>query len=144
MHGRREDLPPGVGPHDCVVLFDGVCNLCSGAVQFLLARDRAGKLRFASLQSDAGRALLEWAGLPTEHYDTIVFVEGGRSYVKSTAALRLTRHLPRPWRWLALALVVPRGLRDWFYDRVAGNRYLLFGRRESCMMPTPELQRRFL
>jgi predicted DCC family thiol-disulfide oxidoreductase YuxK len=133
-----------VGAHDRVVLFDGVCNLCSASVQFLLAHDPAGKLRFASLQSDAGRAILAWAGLPVAQYETIVFIEEGRVYLKSTAVLRLARHLSLPWCWLTAALIVPAFLRDWFYDRVALNRYLLFGRRESCLIPTPEIRRRFL
>jgi predicted DCC family thiol-disulfide oxidoreductase YuxK len=144
MRARAASLPAGLGRDDCVVLFDGVCNLCNGAVRFLLAHDPRGELRFAALQSDTGRAILTWAGLPTDHHETMLFLEEGKLYTKSTAVLRLARHLAWPWRWLAGALLVPQPLRDWCYDRVAGNRYLLFGRREECLVPTPELRRRFL
>ncbi len=141
---RTAGLPAGVGPRDAVVLFDGVCNLCNGAVQFLLAHDPTGELRFAALQSDAGRAILAWAGLTADPYATMVFLERGKVYTRSTAVLRIARHLRRPWRWLAAALVVPAPLRDWVYDRLARNRYRLFGRRQECLLPRPELRRRFL
>ena len=139
-----EPLPSGIGLDDRVVLFDGVCNLCNGWVRFLIARDPAARLRLASVQSDAGRAILAWCGLPVDHFDTMVFVEAGRAYTKSTAFLRVVRYFPRPWPWLSWGLVVPRPLRDWLYDRVALNRYRLFGRQEVCMLPTPEIRSRFL
>jgi predicted DCC family thiol-disulfide oxidoreductase YuxK len=144
MRGHTKRLPAGVGPRDGIVLFDGVCNLCNGAVQFLLTRDPRGELRFAALQSDAGRAILAWAGLTRADCDTMVFLERGKIYTRSTAVLRIARHLRRPWCWLAAALIVPAPLRDWLYDRLARNRYRLFGRREECMLPRPELLRRFL
>jgi predicted DCC family thiol-disulfide oxidoreductase YuxK len=138
------DLPPGVGPEDRIVLFDGVCNLCNGWVRFLIKRDRGARLRLASVQSDAGQAILAWCGLPVDNFDTMVFVEAGRAYTKSTAFLRVVRYFPRPWPWLSWGLLVPRLLRDWLYDRVALNRYHWFGRQESCMVPTPEIRSRFL
>ncbi len=141
---RHANLPRGVEADGRVVLFDGVCRVCSAWVPFLLARDRRRRLRFASMQSDAGRAILAWAGLPTNHSDTMVFVEGERAYTKSTAFLRVVRHLVWPWGWLAVGVVVPAFLRDWLYDRVALNRYRLFGRRETCLVPTPDVAARFL
>lgn len=138
------DLPPGVGPEDRVVLFDGVCNLCNGLVRFLIQRDRGARLRLASLQSEAGQAILVWCGLPVDDFDTMAFVEAGQAYLKSTAFLRVVRYLSQPWPWLSGGLLVPRPLRDWLYDRVAGNRYRWFGRQESCMLPTPEIRSRFL
>jgi predicted DCC family thiol-disulfide oxidoreductase YuxK len=138
------DLPPGVGPEDRVVLFDGVCNLCNGLVRFLIQRDRGARLRLASVQSEAGQAILAWCGLPLDNFDTMVFVEAGQAYPKSTAFLRVVRYLPQPWPWLSWGLLVPRPLRDWLYDRVARNRYRWFGRQESCMLPTPEIRSRFL
>ena len=138
------DLPPGIGPEDRVVLFDGVCNLCNGLVRFLIARDPEARLRLASLQSEAGQALLAWFGLPLDHFDTMAFVEAGRPYLKSAAFLRAARYLPWPWPWLSWGIVVPRPLRDWLYDRIALNRYRLFGRQETCMLPTPEIRSRFL
>jgi predicted DCC family thiol-disulfide oxidoreductase YuxK len=144
MEVQKESLPPGVTPEGCVVLFDGVCNLCNGWVRFLIARDRQARLRLASVQSDAGKAILAACGLPTEEYNTMVFLEKGRAYVKSTAFLRVVRYFPWPWPLLSAGLLVPRPIRDWLYDRVALNRYALFGRQEVCMVPTPEIRNRFL
>jgi predicted DCC family thiol-disulfide oxidoreductase YuxK len=126
------------------VLFDGVCNLCNGWVQFVIARDPQARLRLAAVQSPAGQAILAWCGLPTDEFDTMVFVEDGRAYFRSTAFLRAVRHLSWPWPLLSVGRIVPRPLRDWLYDRVAKNRYRLFGRQESCMMPTPAIRSRFL
>lgn len=123
-----------------VVLFDGVCNLCNGAVRFILARDPAGRFRFASLQSDAARRLLKGDG-PAE---TIILIEAGKTYIKSTAVLRIARGLQFPWPLLYAFAAVPRTLRDPVYDWVAHHRYAWFGKRESCMVPTPELRARFL
>ena len=127
-----------------IVLFDGVCNLCNGAVQFIINRDPEGRFSFASLQSAAGQARLREFGLSTDAFDSFVLVEGGKAYTRSTAALRIARQLPGPWRFLYALIIVPRPLRDWAYDLVARNRYRLFGRRDSCMIPTPELKAKFL
>jgi len=136
-------LPAGLA-EDRVLLFDGVCNLCNGWVRFVIARDPAARLKLASVQSPAGQAILEWCGLPTDHFDTMVFVEHGKAWLKSTAFLHAVRYLSRPWPWRSWGLVVPRPIRDWVYDRIARNRYRMFGRQESCMMPTPESAARFL
>lgn len=137
-------LPVGLTAADRVVLFDGVCNLCNGWVKFLIARDPAARLRLAAVQSATGQAVLAWLGLPTDRFDTMVFVENGRGYTKSDAFLRVVRHLRRPWPWLRLGLAVPRPVRDWLYDRLARNRFALFGRSEVCMLPRPEHAARFL
>lgn len=126
-----------------LVLFDGVCNLCNGAVNFIIDRDPEGYFRFAPLQSEAAQSYLEDSHLDQE-LGTIVLVEDGHTYVRSTAALRIARRLTGPWRLLALGLLVPRPLRDTVYDRIAANRYDWFGRRTQCRMPTPELKGRFL
>jgi predicted DCC family thiol-disulfide oxidoreductase YuxK len=136
--------PPGVRPDEPVVLFDGVCNLCNNMVQFVITHDPRARLRLASIQSPAGQALLRWAGLPTERFDTMVLVEHGKAYTKSSAALRVARYFAQPWSWLAIFLILPAGFRDWFYDRVAQNRYRLFGKHDQCMIPTPETRKRFL
>ena len=127
-----------------IVLFDGVCNLCNGAVQFIINRDPQGRFSFASLQSAAGQARLREFGLSTEAFDTFVLLEGGNAYTRSTAALRIARQLPGAWRLLYALMIVPRPIRDWVYGLVARNRYRLFGRQDSCMMPTPELKAKFL
>jgi predicted DCC family thiol-disulfide oxidoreductase YuxK len=125
-----------------VLLFDGVCTLCNGFVQFVIQRDPAGRFQFAALQSDAARRLLRAAPHPLP--DSLVLVENGRVFMKSTAALRVVRGLSFPWPLASVFVAVPRPLRDWVYDIVARNRYRWFGRREVCMVPTPELRARFL
>ena len=128
------------------MLFDGVCNLCNGAVQFILDRDRASRFKFASLQSERGRALLAEHGVvaPAGDPDTVYLVEDGRIFDRSTAALRIARHLTFPWWLLSAFSVVPRLLRDPLYGVVARNRYRWFGRTDECRIPTPELRARML
>ncbi|MFP8953444.1 thiol-disulfide oxidoreductase DCC family protein [Natrialbaceae archaeon A-arb3/5] len=127
-----------------VVLFDGVCNLCTGFVQFLIPRDPDGLFYFASLQSTAGEELLEEHGLAGDELDSIVLVEDDTAYVKSSAVIRIAAllggvyTLARPLRFL------PRRLRNWGYDLVAANRYRVFGKKEQCMMPSEDVQARFL
>ena len=137
-------LPEGMGAEDRVVVFDGVCEVCSKWVHFVIARDPASKLRLASLQSSSGQAILALAGLSADECDTMIFVEEGALHFKSTAFLRIVRHFAAPWWLLSAGRVVPAFLRDWLYDRVAKNRYALFGRKDTCMMPTPEIRARFL
>jgi predicted DCC family thiol-disulfide oxidoreductase YuxK len=127
-----------------VLLFDGVCNLCNGLVQWVIERDREGRFRFAALQSDTGQRLLEAHDLPTEDFDTFVLVDGEEYYTKSTAALRVLRGLGLPYSLLYPAVAVPRFVRDRVYDFVADRRYGWFGKRESCMMPDESLESRFL
>jgi predicted DCC family thiol-disulfide oxidoreductase YuxK len=127
-----------------LVLFDGVCNLCNGVVQFVIAHDPHGRFQFGALQSAAARRVIERHGAPDPLPDAIVLVEDGRLYTRSTAALRIARRLTFPWPLAALFLAVPRPLRDWAYAVVAGRRYRWFGRRETCMVPTPELRARFI
>src|SRR5262245_3620164 len=135
------DNPRLAGP---IVLFDGVCKFCNAAINFLLDRDRRGVLRFAALQSDAGQALLRRFGLRRDQFDTLVLVEGGRTYFRSTAALRLARHLDFPWRLATALLLVPAFLRDAAYDLLAANRFRWFGRLDACRVPSPEVRGRFL
>lgn len=127
-----------------IVLFDGVCNFCNGTVQFILARDYEEKFRFAPLQSSAARELLEDCSLPGGRVDTIVLADGEKCFVKSTAALRIARELSGLWPILYVFVIVPRPLRDWFYDAFAKRRYSWFGKRESCFVPSEELKARFL
>lgn len=127
-----------------VLLFDGVCNLCNGIVQFIIERDPDAHIKFAPLQSPVAVQLL--AGHPNRANlpDTVVLVEDGQLYVRSTAALRAARHLRFPWFLARVFLIVPRPLRDRVYDWVARHRYGWFGKRDTCMVPTPELRARFL
>jgi len=127
-----------------VVLFDGVCNLCAGAVQFVLRRDRAGRFRFAALQSAAAQQLLATAGVVRPALDSIVLVEPDRTSTRSTAVLRIAMGLRFPWPLAAVLLLVPRPLRDLVYDLVARRRYRWFGQRASCWVPTAATRARFL
>lgn len=125
-----------------VLLFDGVCNLCNGVVQFVLAHDPQAAVHFASQQSAYGqRAMLE-RGL--SGIEGVVLIEGERVYTHSDAALRLLSYLPAPLSWVSVLRVIPKGLREVVYRFVARNRYRLFGKREACMMPRPEWKARFL
>ena len=127
-----------------MVLFDGVCNLCNGAVAFIIARDRRAQFGFAPLQSDAGRRLLRELHGDSELPDTFVLVDKGRILTQSTAALRIAQRLGLPWSLAYLLIAIPRPIRDLAYRVVARNRYRWFGKREACMVPTPDLRRRFL
>lgn len=130
-------------PHP-ILLFDGICNLCNGAVQWIIERDPEGLFRFASLQSEAGQALLRQHGLSTTAIDTVVLIDRGRVYTRSDAALRAAHHLGGAWKLLTVFTYLPRTFRNTVYDWIARNRYRWFGQREQCMIPTPELKARFL
>ena len=127
-----------------LLLFDGVCNLCDRSVQFVLDHESAGEIRFASLQSRVGRAVLAEHGLAGADIDSVVFVVNGRALVQSDAALAVAARLEAPWRWLALGRFVPHSLRDRAYTWVARNRYRWFGTREACRLPSAETRARFL
>lgn len=127
-----------------IVLFDGVCNLCDGFVQFLIERDEDAVLRFAPLQSTVGETLLAEFDLPADALESVVLVEGEECYTKSDAALRTASHLGGRYRAARALTVLPRFLRDWGYDLVAEYRYRVFGRKDSCMLPSPDVQARFL
>ena len=125
------------------MLFDGVCNLCNGAVRFIAANDPAGRFAFASLQSARGRALLERDPL-AEEPDTIVLLDYGRRYELSDAVLHIALGLRAPFPLAFAAILIPRGLRDAAYRWIARNRYRWFGRMQACPVPSPELRARFL
>ncbi len=128
------------------ILFDGVCSLCGGWVRFVLAHesDREPRVRFAALQSEPGAALARVHGIDPERLDSIVFVADGVAWQHSDAVMQMLRHLRAPWRWGRIGRILPRGFRDWCYRLVARNRYRLFGKTDTCMVPTSELRSRFL
>lgn len=128
-----------------ILLFDGVCNLCSGVTRFVIRHDPPpGKFRFATLQSERGQEILRDHGLPGDVLDTFVMIEGKRAHVRSTAGLRVLRGLGFPWSIFHVLILVPRPLRDAVYDWIARRRYRWFGRKDACMVPTPEILSRFL
>jgi predicted DCC family thiol-disulfide oxidoreductase YuxK len=130
-------------PANLIVLFDGVCNLCSGSVQFIIRRDPGARFRFASLQSPVGERLRAELGI-NPALDSVFLVEDGRWYKESDAALRIAHGLGGPWKLLGIFRLIPRLLRDRAYRLIARNRYRWFGKMEACWLPTPELRGRFL
>lgn len=127
-----------------IILFDGVCNLCNTAIIFVIKRDSKDRFKFAALQSERGLELVKRYGINTEVIDSIILIEEGKAYVKSTAALKIARGLSGGWPLLYGFVILPESLRNWVYDWIAKNRYKWFGKRESCMIPTPELLNKFL
>ncbi|HWO53104.1 MAG TPA: thiol-disulfide oxidoreductase DCC family protein [Paenibacillus cookii] len=140
----EEGRTPESGGYEGIVLVDGVCHLCQGLTRFIIERDPKAKFRFASLQSGIGAELLVKGGLPAGEVDTVVLIEKGRYYVRSEAVLRIARQLKMPWPLLYIFVAVPTSLRDRLYRYVARNRYRWFGKEEQCLLPTPELKKRFL
>src|SRR6185295_16457048 len=129
-----------------IVLFDGVCNLCSSSVQFMIARDPKARLSFAAIQSEAGKKILAEHGIPVPEGDpdSILLVDGDRVWDKSNAALRIAKVLTFPWFLAWPWIIVPRFLRDVLYRFIAKRRYVWFGKKDSCLIPTPELRARFI
>lgn len=127
-----------------ILLFDGVCNLCNSIVQFTIERDPKGKFKFASLQSESGQALLNKFGLPTNNFDSFVFISGDKYFLKSSAGLHVLKELGGFWKLFYVFIIFPRPLRDFVYNIMAKTRYKIFGKRDTCMIPTPKLKQRFL
>ena len=126
-----------------IVLFDGVCNFCNGAVNFIIRNDRAGRFKFAPLQSEIGERLRRDHDIPPDT-DSLILVEDGRAYTHSAGALRIAKGLGGIWQLAYVFIILPKPIRDWFYNTFAKNRYNWFGKRDVCMVPTPEMRERFL
>lgn len=135
---------PGAPDFRPLVLFDGVCGLCTRTVRFVIDRDPAGRFRFAALQSPLGQRVLERFGLPRREVTTIVLLDEAGLHTRSTAALRITRSLNGAWRLLSIFLLLPRPFRDVIYDWVARHRYRMFGRLEACPIFPSEIRDRFV
>ncbi|TDL78604.1 thiol-disulfide oxidoreductase DCC family protein [Peribacillus frigoritolerans] len=127
-----------------VLLFDGVCNFCNGTVQFVLKHDKKAVFKFASLQSDAGQQILAENSLPLKDFDSFVYVDGDKVYLKSTAALHVLKELGGLFRLSFVLIVIPRPGRDYVYSILAKNRYKWFGKKDACTLPSPETRERFL
>ncbi|NOT75608.1 MAG: thiol-disulfide oxidoreductase DCC family protein [Cyclobacteriaceae bacterium] len=127
-----------------IVLFDGVCNLCNGFVNFLILRDTENKLKFGSLQSEAGQALLKKYNYSEKSLSTVVLIENNQLYSQSTAVLRILRRLNGAYSLMYVFMILPRFLRDFFYQLISKNRYMLFGKKDECMLPTPALKAKFI
>lgn len=128
-----------------ILLFDGVCNLCNGFVQFIIRHDAQQIFRFSSLQSGTGRGVLQYiADNVGPVPDSLILLYKGHYYTKADAALKIARLLGGGWRLLVVGYILPAFIRNGIYDLVARNRYKWFGKRDECMIPTPELTSRFL
>ncbi|MDI3322169.1 thiol-disulfide oxidoreductase DCC family protein [Pinibacter soli] len=126
-----------------VILFDGVCNLCNGSVQFVIKRDKQNRFQFASLQSEFGRSILAQYKLSSGDFDSFLLLENDTLFTKSTGALKVLSQLHN-WHWSTILLFIPKFIRDAVYSFIARNRYRWFGKREACWVPTPELKAKFL
>jgi predicted DCC family thiol-disulfide oxidoreductase YuxK len=128
-----------------IILFDGVCNLCNSAVQFIIKHDRKDVFRFVALQSDLGKEILVYIGINPGNIDSIVLYEPGVAYYyKSDTALEIAKSLDGFFSLGIIFKIIPRGIRNHLYDYIAQNRYKWYGKKESCMIPTPELKAKFL
>lgn len=126
-----------------IIVFDGVCNLCSGSVQFILKRDKEKKFLFAPLQSGYGQDLLRRFHLPTDVFNSFILFQDEQIFTRSTAALKMFEQL-KGWGWVKIFWIVPKFIRDGVYNLIAKNRYKWFGKKDECWVPTPELKARFL
>ena len=127
-----------------LILFDGVCNFCNAAVQMVLAIDRQQVFQFAAIQSEVGQRLYRQHGLDPNDIQTLMLVDGDRALIKSDAVLAVQSRVEGGWQLLTAFQALPQPLRDWAYTEFAHQRFRLFGRRETCMVPTPELRSRFI
>lgn len=136
-----EELPEGKK----IILFDGVCNLCDGAINFIFKHDKKDVFRFASLQSEIGQKLTSERGIDPEALESMLLIEPGVAYYqKSTAALEISKDLSGGYSLLSNFSFLPEGFRDGIYNIVAKNRYKWFGKKDECMIPSPELKAKFL
>ena len=127
-----------------IIVFDGLCNLCSGFLQFVYKRERKQIFKYAWIQEESGKQIMDLLNLPGEKSDTIVLIDEGIAYTKSTAFLRISTYLKYPWPLLNIGYLLPLFIRDSIYDWVAANRYKWFGKKAACMIPTGAIGERFL
>lgn len=127
-----------------IILFDGVCKLCNAWSQFIIKYDKQHVFKLCSVQSQEGKAILKYFGYPDNYYETMLLVDAAKSYEKSEAFFRVMQGLGWPWKAIIIFKLLPISLRDWMYDRIALNRYALFGKYEQCILPTADHQGRFL
>jgi len=127
-----------------LVLFDGVCNFCNSSINFIIRHDKTDHFRFLTLQSERGQKIIKQYNLDPENLQTVILLENGRIYTRSTAALRIARKLNGGWKLFYGFIIVPAVMRDFFYNVISKKRYKWWGKKESCMIPTPEVRQKFL
>ena len=127
-----------------IILFDGVCNFCNASINFVIDHDPEKHFKFAPLQSEIGQDILRKFNKNTEDFDSVILLKNNQLYQKSAAALQITKHLSGYWKYLSFFNILPSFFLNFFYDIIAKNRYRIFGKADSCRMPTPDLKERFL
>lgn len=137
-------LPPNVGATDKVILFDGVCKLCNAWSNFIIKHDHQHVFKLCSVQSNEGQKILRHFGLSTEVYESMLVVEGNGVYQQSDAFFQVVAKLSYPWKFICVFRMVPKLLRNWIYDRIALNRYRLFGKYDTCLLPAADHDARYL
>ena len=142
--GREDTIKANELPTSPIVLFDGVCNLCNTSVDFLIRNDKRGELRFSALQSEVAESLLKNVTKPDRLPDSVMLLENGKLYTRSTAALKIVRHLPGYFKVFYVFIIIPRPVRDLVYDWIARNRYRWYGKKETCRLPSAAERARFL
>jgi predicted DCC family thiol-disulfide oxidoreductase YuxK len=131
-------------PNHKIILFDGVCNLCNRSVNFIISKDSKDIFRFATLQSDIGMSLMSQHGINTTKTDSVILIDTNKYHERSSAILQIVKDLSGGYALLYFFIIVPKCIRDWGYDYIAKNRYKWYGKKDSCMVPTPELVSKFL
>ncbi len=127
-----------------VLLFDGLCNLCNGAVNFVLKRDKQAKYKFASLQSEVGINLCKQQNIDTTKVNSIILIKDDKVFIKSDVVLEILKDMPKGWRLLRIGVILPKFVRDCLYEVIAKYRYQIFGKKDECPIPTEDIQDRFL
>lgn len=133
-----------MGTSDSILLFDGVCNLCNRVIRFVIRRDKSDNIRFAPLQSEVSAELLLKFNIDPGKTDSVVYLTRGKVYLKSSAVLHLLKDIGGGWKILFGLIIIPRFIRDFFYELIAKNRYRLFGKKDHCMVPSEEVKLKFL
>jgi predicted DCC family thiol-disulfide oxidoreductase YuxK len=129
---------------NALIFFDGVCNFCNSSVNFIIKRDNKNYFRFSPLQSEFSKNILNKNNISTVNYESIILFENEKIYLKSTAAIKIAKHLRGFWKLTFILIIIPPFIRDFFYDIISKNRYKWFGKRDMCMVPTTEIKEKFL
>lgn len=127
-----------------LILFDGICNLCCGWVMIVVKLDKRARFKFASLQSETGKNVIKELGISSDKMETVIFIKDKHYFVYSNAVLEILYDLGGIWTMVKVFKLIPKSIRDYTYIQIAKRRYRIFGRRTSCLIPTPSLQKRFL
>lgn len=141
---KNSTLPPNINALDRVILFDGVCKLCNAWCNFIIRHDKQQLFKLCSVQSDEGKKILSHFNLPTNSYETMLYVEGNQCFKQSDAFFKIIAQIGFPWKLACIFWIIPKSIRNWMYDRIALNRYRIFGKYNYCTLPSPDHKDRFL